>query len=163
MKKFDYLTKEEVKTLLFSTCSLDRMGSKMQCINGRWYEKYGTYQAVTFCGKVFKVKNSKTKMNEYVLLVGMSKQHPNDPHIDKKLAIEIAVENSLINPFAVINLNNPNINNFMFKEMMLPYYNAMDLKFVRTREEIESLDNEKWIKMYKNLNCCNCTSCNENN
>lgn len=156
MKKFDYLTKEEVKTLLFSTISEDRLGSKYECIDGRWYEKYGTYQAITFVGKIFKVKNIETNMSEYVLHIGMSKQHPNDRHVNKKLAIEVAVENALINPFAVINLETPNMNNFMFKNLVAAYYNTIDVKFVRTREEVANLKLEKMLNIYNEKECCGC-------
>lgn len=163
MKKFDYLTKEEVKTLLFSTISQDRLGSKYECIDGRWYEKYGTYQAVTFVGKIFKVKNLETNMSEYVLHIGMSKQHPNDVHVNKKLAIEVAVENTLMDPFAVINIENPNINNFMFKNLVSVYYETMDIKFVRTRQEIEKLAIDKWNDLYEKMDLdeedCDCPLC----
>lgn len=159
MKKFDYLTKEEVKTLLFSTISEHRLGVKHECINGRWYDKYGTYQAITFVGKIFKVKNLETNMSEYVLHIGMSKQHPSDVHVNKKLAIEVAVENALIDPFAVINLENPNMDNFMFKNLVSVYYGTMDVKFVRTREEIEKLNIEKWTPLCECEEECNCPTC----
>lgn len=138
MKKFDYLNKEEVNTLFYSTISTDRLASKVVCIDGRWWEKYGTEQAVSFVGKVYKLKNLETNLSEYVLHIGMSKQHPNDRHIDKKLAIEVAVENALINPFAVLELDGP-INNYAFKRIVNAYLSTMELKFVRTKEEVEKL------------------------
>jgi response regulator RpfG family c-di-GMP phosphodiesterase len=139
MKKFDYLNKEEVNTLFYSTISSDRLNSKIVCIDGRWYEKYGTEQAVTFIGKVYKLKNLETNISEYVLHIGMTKQHPNDRHIDKKVAMETAVENCLINPFAVIELETPNINHYMFKRLVSNYLDTMELKFVRTKQEIEKI------------------------
>ena len=95
-------------------------------------------------------------MSEYVLHIGMSKQHPNDRHVNKKLAIEVAVENALINPFAVINLETPNMNNFMFKNLVGAYYNTIDVKFVRTREEVANLKLEKMLNIYSEKECCGC-------
>ena len=80
----------------------------------------------------------------------MSKQHPNDRHIDKKMAIEVAVENALIDPFAVIELDAP-INNYAFKRIVNAYLSTMDLKFVRTKEEAEKLTR-------KNECPCSCIS-----
>jgi hypothetical protein len=68
MKKFDYLNKEEVNTLFYSTISSDRLNSKIVCIDGRWYEKYGTEQVVTFIGKVYKLKNLETNISEYMMI-----------------------------------------------------------------------------------------------
>ena len=69
----------------------------------------------------------------------MSKQHPDDRHIDKRIAMEVAVENALIDPFAVINLDNSNFTNFDFKRFVNVYLSTMNLKFVRTKEESEKI------------------------
>lgn len=139
MKKFDYLNKEEVNTLFYSTISEDRTAIKDVCIDGRWWSKYGTEQAITFVGKLYKLKNFETNLNEYVLHIGMSKQHPDDRHINKGIAMEVAVENALIDPFAVIKLDNSNFTNFDFKRLVNVYLSTMNLKFVRTKEESEKI------------------------
>lgn len=135
MKKFDYLNKEEVKSFLYTTASEDRQGSKIECINGRMYEKYGTYQAVTFVGKVYRVLNKEKGRHEYVLHIGLSKQHPDEGRINKQEGVEIAVENCLIDPFAIINLEKNTIKFSDFMDIVSVYLSNMDLKFIRTKEE----------------------------
>jgi len=135
MKKFDYLHKEEVKSFLYTTASEDRQGSKFVCINGRWYEKYGTYQAVTFAGKVYRLLNEETGIHEYVLHIGLSKQHPDEGHINKQVGVELAVENCLMDPFAIITLEKNTITFSDFMDIVLVYLSNMDLKFIRTKEE----------------------------
>ena len=135
MKKFDYLNKEEVKSFLYTTASENRQGFKFECINGRQYKKYGTYQAVTFAGKVYRVLNKETGIPEYVLHIGLSKQHPDERHVNKQMGAELAVENCLIDPFAVITLEKNKITFSDFMAIVSIYLDNMDLKFIRTKEE----------------------------
>jgi hypothetical protein len=68
-----------------------------------------------------------------------------------------------MDPFAVINIENPNMNNFMFKNLVSVYYETMDIKFVRTRQEIEKLAIDKWNDLYEKMDLdeedCDCPLC----
>ena len=110
-----FLFKELVNTFGYTTATQNRDVYTDVSINGRRYRKYGTLQAVTFVGNLYKVGCSgegywpkedgliQTSKNEkYVLVVGMSKQHPYDTKVNKELGYEIAQTNSLDNPCMVI-------------------------------------------------------------
>ena len=110
-----FLFKELVNTFGYTTATQNRDVYTDVSINGRRYRKYGTLQAVTFVGNLYKVGCSgegywpkedgpiQTSKNEkYVLVVGMSKQHPYDTKVNKELGYEIAQSNSLDNPCMVI-------------------------------------------------------------
>lgn len=139
MEKFDYLNKEEVKSFVYSTISENRQSTKNECINGRWYTKYGTLQALTFAGRLYKVFNFEKNKHEYVLHVGMSKQHPNDSHINKQLAIEVAFDNCLMSPIIEMAFETEYIPFDMFRDIVQTYSFNLDLKFIRTREEKKNI------------------------
>ena len=111
----DFLFKELVNTFAYTTATQNRDVCTDVSINGRRYTKYGTLQAVTFVGKLYKVgtpsegywprENGRpeVKHNEkFVLFIGMSKQHPCDNKINKQLGYEIAETNALNNPQMII-------------------------------------------------------------
>lgn len=128
--KDNFLGKELVKTFSYTTATQDREAYANVVINGRQYTKYGTLQAVTFVGNLYRVDN------KYVLFVGMSKQHPCDTKVNKRLGWEIAAANALDNPFMIIEVNSK-FDKFMFNDFVEGYMdNMMDLQFVKTREEI---------------------------
>jgi hypothetical protein len=106
MKKFDYLTKEEVKTLLFSTISEDRLGSKYECIDGRWYEKYGTYQEVpikTLADTTWFLHQMMLAGYEYAQLKGIEAKKP--PTYKNLLAVTDIADLPKINAAIVNTLN----------------------------------------------------------
>lgn len=134
MKNFDYLTKELIDSVSFTTISQDREAYTNVNINGRDYAMFGTLQAITFVGLIYE-----DAFNNKIMHVGISKQHPNDSKCDKKLAYEMATLKAMENPDIVFNTVPENITMFNFRQMMSGYYDAMDVQFIRTKKEIELL------------------------
>ena len=132
--KSDFLNKELVKTLSYTTASQNREAYSNEVINGRNYTKYGTLQAVTFVGNLYKI-------NEYknVLVIGMSRQHPTDVKIVKELGYEQANINALNDPIIMIETQGK-FTKRRFVDIVETYLSYMKLEFVKTRKEIE-LDN----------------------
>lgn len=133
MKKFDYLSKELVKTLSFTTTTQNRESFSEVNIDGRRYIKTGTLQAITFIGLVYEDAFGKKIMH-----VGISKQHPNDSKCDKQIAYENAYLKCLNNPDIIFNTIPEYIDMFNFRKMMQWYYDGMNLEYIRTKEEIQS-------------------------
>lgn len=128
--KDNFLGKELVRTFVYTTATQDREAYTDVVINGRKYTKYGTLQAVTFVGNLYKVDD------KHVLFVGLSRQHPCDTKVNKRLGYEIASENALDDPFMIIEVNNK-FNKHMFNDFVEGYMdNMMELQFVKTRQEI---------------------------
>lgn len=134
MNNIDFLTKKEINTFVYSNIKEERYDLKPLQIDGRWYHKFGVKQAVCFFGILYEVENTNTGIKEYILHIGMSKQHPNDSFINKQLSTEIAHENALLNPFTEMKVSK-NFKYHNFKYMMKEYLNTMDLKFIKTKEE----------------------------
>ena len=143
-----FLFKGLVNTFAYTTATQDRDVYTDVSINGRRYRKYGTLQAVTFVGNLYKVGCSgegywpkedgpiQTSKNEkYVLVVGMSKQHPYDTKVNKELGYEIAQTNSLDNPCMVIEVQGKFAKR-RFVDLVEYYLSTMKLEFIKTREEI---------------------------
>ena len=143
-----FLFKELVNTFAYTTATQDRDVYTDVSINGRRYRKYGTLQAVAFVGNLYKVGCSgegywpkedgpiQTSKNEkYVLVVGMSKQHPYDTKVNKELGYEIAQENSLDNPCMVIEVQGK-FTKRRFVDLVEYYLSTMKLEFIKTRGEI---------------------------
>lgn len=141
----DFLTKELVDTFTFSTINVDRSGAYDVNINGRTYTKYGTYQAVTLVGNLYKVFDPSTNNYKKVLLVGMSKQHPCDTKISKETAYEIANENAQINPVITMQVGEF-FKNYDFRNFCRDYVMTLKLSFVKTRSEIM---NEEYERVFK--------------
>lgn len=132
MKNFDYLTKELINTLSFTTMSQNREAYSDVYINGRNYAMFGTLQAITFVGLVYE-----DTFGNKVMHVGIAKQHPNDSKCDKKLAYENATLKAMNNPDIVFNTVPENVTMFNFRQMMSGFYDGMDVQFLRTKKEIE--------------------------
>ena len=143
-----FLFKELVNTFAYTTATQNRDVYTDVSINGRRYKKYGTLQAVTFVGNLYKVGCSgegywpkeqgpiQTSKNEkYVLVIGMSKQHPYDTKVNKELGYEIAHENSLDNPCMVIEVQGK-FTKRRFVDLVEYYISTMKLEFIKTRGEI---------------------------
>jgi len=128
----DFLTKELVNTFSYTTASQNRNVSTDVSINGRTYTKYGTLQAVTFVGNLYKI-------NEYknVLVIGMSRQHPNEFKINKEEGYEKAALNMLDNPIMMIEVHGK-FTKRRFVNIVETYLSYMKLEFVKTRKEIDA-------------------------
>jgi hypothetical protein len=142
------LFKELVNTFAYTTATQNRDVYTDVSINGRRYRKYGTLQAVTFVGNLYKVGCSgegywpkedgpiQTSKNEkYVLVIGMSKQHPYDTKVNKELGYEIAQTNMLNDPCMVIEVQGK-FNKRRFVDLVEYYLSTMKLEFIKTRQEI---------------------------
>ena len=143
-----FLFKELVNTFGYTTATQNRDVYTDVSINGRRYRKYGTLQAVTFVGNLYKVGCSgerywpkedgpihTSKNEKYVLVIGMSKQHPYDTKVNKELGYEIAHENSLTNPCMTIEVQGK-FNKRRFVNLVEYYLSTMKLEFIKTRGEI---------------------------
>ena len=135
MEKFDFLRKELVRTFSYSTINEDRFGYINYEENGRKYTKYGTWQAVTYIGLLYKVFDKKSKVYKYIYHVGMTKQHPCDIQVDKQLAYETAYTNALMEPNITITWDQkPSTVECM---NIIRYHMCnLRLRFVKTKAEI---------------------------
>lgn len=136
MERFDFLRKELVRTYNYSTANFDRSGYIDYVENGRKYTKYGTWQAITYIGLLYKVYDTKQKMYKYVLHVGMSKQHPNDTRTNKDIAYEIAYENALIEPTITITWDQKPTS-YDCMNIITSHLSNVKLKMMKTKEEIK--------------------------
>lgn len=150
----DFLNKEEVNSFLYSSINEDRIKCKNVVIDGRTYTKWGKEQIITLMGIMFKARNNDTGMSSYFVTVGMSKQHPEDLHNDKKVAMETARINALTNPVIVMYDVSSTFDNYNFKRMMEAYVDTMQLDFVMTKDELrkkkEAEFNKDWEFYLKN-------------
>ena len=144
----DFLFKERVNTFGYTTATQDREAYTDVSINGRRYTKYGTLQAVTFVGNLYKTNVRgegywpkeqgpiQTSKNEkYLLVIGMSKQHPYDTKVNKETGYEVAAENAINNPIIMIEVQGK-FNYYRFKDIVEMYLSTMNLEFIKTKQEI---------------------------
>ena len=142
----NFLFKEKVNTFAYTTATQNRDVYTDVSINGRRYRKYGTLQAVAFVGNLYKVgvpgegylKDDvpvQNRNDKYVLVIGMSKQHPYDTKVNKDLGYEIATENMLTDPIMMIEVQGK-FNYYRFKNIVENYLNTMKLEFIKTKAEI---------------------------
>lgn len=134
----DFLSKELVNTYAYTTATKDRDVCTYVSINGRNYAKFGTLQAVTFVGNLYKVdsykKNSKD-FNKYVLMVGLSKQHPCDTKVNKQEGYEAASIRAIDDPIIIMNVEGK-FDKHRFNNIVKNYLSNMKLEFIKTRKEI---------------------------
>ena len=143
--RYDFLTKNLVRTFDWDNLGRDYSISEEVCINGRKYLKTGVTTATTVVGNLYLVYDQSVKHNKYVLLVGIARQHPNDLRIKRNEGIEIANLKSLDTPVMQIEFDHE-ITWYEFKELAEWYVEYQTPRFLKTREEIkQSLKN-------KNLN-----------
>lgn len=135
-----FLFKELVNTFSYTTASQNREAYADVSINGRRYRKYGTLQAVTYVGNLYKVGEDKQ-----VLVIGMSKQHPCDVKVNKEYGYEIAHGNALDDPCMIIEVQGK-FNKRRFVNLVEYYISTMKLEFIKTRDEIiaEGKDPKKY-------------------
>jgi len=146
--KNKFLFKELIKTFTYTTATQNRDVYADVSINGRHYRKYGTLQAVAFVGNLYKVGENGAgywpresgypeikNREKYVLVIGMSKQHPNDTKTNKEIGYEIATENMLNDPCIVLEVQGK-FNYHRFNNIVKEYLNTMKLEFIKTKAEI---------------------------
>ena len=104
MKTIKFDEKEFVESFVCSTINDFRESSKRVMLDGRWYIKEGTEQAVTLVGNIFKVKEG--DVEKTMLYIGMSKQHPCDSKCDKEIAIEQAQIKAFDDPIMIYEIQN---------------------------------------------------------
>ncbi len=134
----DFLSKELVNTYSYTTATKDRDVCTYVSINGRMYAKFGTLQAVTFVGNLYKVnvvKNNAEDFDKYILMIGLSKQHPCDTKIDKELGYETAAMRAIDDPVIIMEVQGK-FNKNRFNNIVEQYLDNMDLQFIKTRAEI---------------------------
>lgn len=137
MKNFDFLTKELVESLSYTTITKNRNAYTNVVIDGRTYTKYGTLQAVTIVGNLYK-----DAFDNKILMVGIAKQHPNDSKCNKQVAYEAAQAHALFNPDVIFNTVPDHLTLFNFSKMMEWYVDGMELEFIKTKQEIENTGQE---------------------
>lgn len=143
----DFLNKTEINSFVYSSIDKDNATCKNIVVDGRTYTKWGNLQIVTFVGMMFAAKNKDTGKTENFIMVGISKQHPQDIIHNKRIATEVARENALLNPVMILYNVSPFFDNFTFKQMMSAYHDTMDLDMVLTHDEckkkkLEEFNNE---------------------
>lgn len=134
----NFLGKELVNTYAYTTATKDRDVCTYVSINGRRYAKFGTLQAVTFVGNLYKVNNSKGKSSDfdkYTLMIGMSKQHPCDTKVNKTEGYESAALRAIDDPILIIDVQGK-FNKHRFNRIVENYLSNMKLEFIKTRAEI---------------------------
>lgn len=133
MTNFDFATKELVKSFSYTTINQDREACTDVNIDGRWYTKHGTLQAVTVVGNLYKDENGNKTLH-----CGVTRQHPCDSRIDKQLAYEQAQQKAFMNPDIIINTVPECLTKYNFNRMIEWYIDMIELQFVKTRKEIEN-------------------------
>lgn len=140
----DFLNKNEINSFVYSSIYRDNVICKNVVIDGRQYTKWGKAQIVTFVGLMFEAQNKDNNKTVNYVTVGVSKQHPMDIKNDKKIAMETARINALVNPCMVFYNVSPSFDNFTFKKMMDAYVDTMDLDFVMTRDELKNAEKREF-------------------
>ena len=136
----DFLNKTEINSFVYSSVDRDGTNCKNVIIDGRQYTKWGKEQIVTFVGLMYEAQNNDTNRTTNFVTVGMSKQHPQDIKHDKKIALETARINALIDPCMVFYNVSSSFDNNSFKRMMEMYVETMDLDFIMTHDELNKAD-----------------------
>ena len=127
MSDTKFLTKEFVTSYFYDNCSLDRFVCKPVKYMGRTYNKIGQETASTVVGNIYKVFDPSLKLNKYLMIVGVARQHPNDNVAKRDIGVEIASENAMMSP-KLISLDE-------FKEFAKMYISTFNTEFVRTADE----------------------------
>ena len=134
--RYDFLTKNLVRTFDWNDLGKNRSISEEVCINGRKYLKTGVATATTVVGNLYLVYDRSVKHNKYVLLVGIARQHPNDLHIKRNEGIEIANLKSLDTPVMQIEFDHE-VTWDEFKQLAEWYVEYQTPRFLKTSEEIK--------------------------
>ena len=131
--QFDFLTKELVDSFSYTTITKNRNAYSDVNIDGRTYRKYGTLQAVTIVGNLYK-----DCFGNEIMTIGISRQNPCDSKCNKNIAYECAQMKALTDPDIVINNVPTYVTKFNFAQMMSWYVDMMNLEYLKTRQEIKN-------------------------
>lgn len=131
MSNFNFAKKELKGSFEYSTIDYDRHGIIEVPYNGRIYDKHGVFQAVTAVGNVWEDEDG-----NLALLIGVTKQNPQDRICDKDIAIENAMINAFVSPSIVIYDIPFYFNDESFQNLMDLYVDDMRLDFIKTRTEM---------------------------
>lgn len=134
--RYDFLTKNLVRTFDWNDLGQNRSISEEVCINGRNYLKMGVTTATTVVGNLYLVYDQSVKRNKYVLLVGIARQHPNDLQVKRNEGIEIANLKSLDTPVMQIEFDHE-VTWDEFEELAEWYVEYQTPRFLKTSEEIK--------------------------
>lgn len=137
------MTKELIRTFDWSDYKEDREYETEERVMGRTYVKLGQYTATTLVGNLYKVDDPSEKSFNYLLLVGVARQHPNDRAVTYKEGVETANVNANVSPVITMKLQNP-IEWDDFVSIAHVYVASTNMEFVRTADEI------RLAKMAKN-------------
>ena len=134
--RYDFLTKNLVRTFDWNDLGQNRSISEEVCINGRKYLKTGVTTSTTVVGNLYLVYDQSVKRNKYILLVGIARQHPNDLRIKRNEGVEIANLKSLDTPTMQIEFDHE-VTWDEVKKLAEWYVDYQTPKFLKTSEEIK--------------------------
>lgn len=146
--RYDFLTKNLIRTFDWNDLGCDRSISEEVCINGRKYLKTGVATSTTVVGNLYLVYDRSVKQNKYVLLVGIARQHPNELRVKRNEGIEIANLKCLDTPVMQIELDHE-ISWDEFRELAEWYVVNQTPKFIKTKEEIKQTKNNNSLNYSK--------------
>ena len=146
--RYDFLTKNLIRTFDWSDLGYDRSISGEVCINGRKYIKTGVSTSTTIVGNLYLVYDHSVKRNKYVLLVGIARQHPNDLRVKRNEGIEIANLKSLDAPVMQIEFDHE-VTWDEFEELAEWYVAYQTPKFLKTSEELKQNSKTKLYSLSK--------------
>ena len=139
-----YLFKELVCSYDWSDFNKNRYHVTKETINGRVWFKTGKYTSTAFVGDIYKLNELSDEPFKYVMLVGMSRQHPNERSASRSEGIEVASEKAKLEPFMITKyVNVPTYKDFA--EMCETYLNNIPFQFIRTRDESEEIERQKYF------------------
>ena len=135
--KFDFLTKEFVCSYSFNNATSYRDYVRTLTIDGRQYDKHCTDTISYIVGNLYKVEDEK-----YLLLVGMSRQAPEDLNPNFDAHIESASEKSFSSPTIMVFLDHkPDYDEFYG---LTDWYVSNQAQIeVKTQEELETRNSNK--------------------
>lgn len=126
-------SKKIVRSYDYSDFNQEREHITKEIINGRTYFKHGRYCSTAFVGDVYKVESNGEPF-KYIMLIGLSRQHPNERQASREKGIEVAAINAKMCPVAEIKLCAiPEFSHF--KKIIDSYLDTLPYEYVRTKEE----------------------------
>lgn len=138
----DYSNKELVRSYHLSDFKEPRTYQTEEIINGRTYIKTGRYCATAFVAEVWDLHSSSDEQFNYVMHIGMSRQHPNEYMATNSQGIEIAAERAMMDPIAIIKfICLPSWDDFA--NIARSLMNNVPCEFIRTSEEREIAEDRK--------------------
>ncbi|MCH5166962.1 MAG: hypothetical protein J1F35_03630 [Erysipelotrichales bacterium] len=129
-----------------------------EIIEGRPYIKLGRYCATTFVGDVYK-QDVEDGSFKYIMLIGISRQHPNERQGTREKGVEVAAMNAKFCPIMEMKFASvPNFNHF--KNIVENYLDTLPLQYIRTKQESEKININNLVENYLenqniNISCTN--------